>query len=261
MRPNPRITKLIFNTIDKDENQYMEFNEFMDFMLMMNYGDIEHKAEFVFDLISQTVPLTSITFREVVIFYFKIIDEFGNSENPDLLINEDFGEYIDGSLEEKEIFLGELDRNLVASISLADVFFNLIQADLRKSIPKEEFVEFMSMYPRTMDLFNFIDISAKDFKNIQSINKTKQYMELIGRIINDVENIMGAGNQIPNVSQVKKTVKISNMENILEKVDKIQKEIEHSIEQSFQQENENPKSNTFFLVNIRNHQFNKKKGE
>jgi hypothetical protein len=208
----------------------------MDFLMMMRYGDIQHKAAFVFDLISQAEPYNSITFAELVIFYFKVIDEFGNSEDPDLLINEDFGEYTQGNMDDKEVFLKELDHNLVASISLTDVFFNLIRVDLMGSISKPEFIEFMSMYPRTMDLFNFIDISDKDFKNIQSINKTNQYLEVVLKIITDLENVMGTQHKIANVSKVHKTVRLTNFENILDKVDIIQKEIEHSIDQSMHSE-------------------------
>ena len=236
MNPNQRMISQIFKTIDKDNNKYMEFDEFMDFLLMMRHGDIKHKAVFVFDLISQKEPLDTFVFGELVVFYFKIIDEFCTSEDPDLLINEDFSEYIDGSMEDREVFLGELDRKLVASISLADVFFNLMQVTLSERISKKEFVEFMDLYPSTIDLFNFIDISDKDFKKIQSINKTNQYIEALSRIIVDIEGLLGVDN-IPNVSRIQKGVSMNNMQNILQKVDKIQKNIEVSIEQSIQVEN------------------------
>jgi hypothetical protein len=220
----------------------MEFDEFMDFLLMMRHGTIKDKASFVFDLISQLDPLDSINFLELVIFYFKIIDEFGHSQNPDLLVHEDITEYIEGSIEDKEIFLRDLDRNLVLSFSLTDVFFNLMQADLRAQISKNEFVEFMDLYPRTMDLFNFIYINDKDFRNVESINKTNQYIEFISRILIDVEGMLGIGKKTPNVSYVRRGVTYTNMQDILEKVDKIQQDIEESIEQSIHEE---PKKQSF----------------
>ena len=236
MNPNPRIVNQIFKTIDKDNNEYMEFDEFMDFLLMMRHGTIKDKASFVFDLISQLEPLDSINFLELVIFYFKVIDEFGHSKNPDLLINEDITEYLEGSIEDKEIFLKDLDRNLVFSFSLTDVFFNLMQVDLKKQISKSEFVEFMDLYPQTMDLFNFIYISDKDFRNVQSINKTNQYIEFVSRILVDVEGMLGVGQKNPNVSYIRRGVTYTNMHDILQKVDKIQQDIEESIEQSIHEE-------------------------
>lgn len=236
MNPNQRIINQIFQTIDLDNNEYMEFDEFMDFLLMMRHGTIRDKAAFVFKLISQVEPMDSISFVELIVFYFKVIDEFGNSEDPDILVNEDFGEYIRGTMDEKDLFLRDLDRNLIASVSLADVFFNLMQVELENQILESEFIEFMDLYPRTMDLFNFIDISDKDFRNVQSINKTNQYIDAISRIILDVEGMLGVGNKVPNVSHIKRGMTMNNMQFILEKVDKIQKEIEHSFEQSMNQE-------------------------
>ena len=236
MNPNQRIINQIFQTIDLDRNEYMEFDEFMDFLLMMRHGTIKDKAGFVFKLISQVKPMNSITFVELIIFYFKVIDEFGNSEDPDILVNEDFNEYIEGSMEQKEVFMKDLDRNLIASISLADVFFNLMQVDLKDQISESEFIEFMDLYPRTMDLLNFIDINDKDFRNVKTINKTNQYIEAISRIILDVESMLGVGNLHPNVSYIQRGVAINNMQSILDKVDMIQEEIEHSIEQSMNQE-------------------------
>jgi hypothetical protein len=236
MNPNPRIVKQIFKTIDQDHNDYMEFDEFMDFLLMMRHGNIKDKASFVFDLISQLDPLDSINFLELVIFYFKIIDEFGHSQDPDLLIDEDITEYINGTIEDKEIFLGDLDRNLVLSFSLTDVFFNLMQVDLDSKISKKDFVEFMDLYPRTMDLFNFIYINDKDFRNVESINKTNQYIDFVSRIIMDIEGMLGVGQKNPTVSRIRTGVTYTNMQDILEKVDKIQQKIEESIDQSFQEE-------------------------
>lgn len=235
MNPNQRIINQIFQTIDLDHNEYMEFDEFMDFLLMMRHGTIRDKAGFVFKLISQVEPRDSISFVELIVFYFKVIDEFGNSEDPDILVHEDFTEYVEGSMDEKELFLRDLDRNLVASISLADVFFNLMQVGLKGQIREEDFIEFMDMYPRTMDLFNFIDISDKDFRNVQSINKTNQYIEAVSRIIVDVEGMLGVGGKGPGVSHIKHSMTMNNMQFILEKVDKIQKDIEYSIEQSMHQ--------------------------
>lgn len=155
----------------------------MKFLLMMRYGNIRDKASFVFELISQSPKLDSISFPKLVVFYFKVTDEFENSAEPDLLLKEDFGEYINQPLEQKEMLLRELEENLQYSITLANIFFDLMEADLDQPISKDKFLEFMQSYPKAIELLNFIDISDKDFKNIESIQRNQKYINDLDRII------------------------------------------------------------------------------
>ena len=226
----------------------------MEFLLMMNYGNIRDKATFVFQLICRTTSRNKITFPELVVFYFKIIDQFENSKDPDLLLNEDFSEYFTLSVEEKEILLREFEDDLKSSITLANIFFNLMEVKLKDPIIKHEFVNFMEIHPKAIELLNFIDISDNDFKNIQSLNRNQRYIEDLEKIISQlttaVENQnLNTINHINPITISRQSQK--NISNIMETVNLIQKEIEESYEESIIEANSIPKprsKNKIFLT-------------
>jgi hypothetical protein len=214
----------------------------MKFLLMMRNGSIRDKAAFVFELISQKATSDSISFPKLVVFYFKIVDQFENSKNPDLLLNEDFSEYINISIEEKELLLNELEENLQYSITLANIFFNLMEVDLNSSISKDHFLEFMEMHPKAIELLNFIDVSEKDFKNIESIQKNDKYILDLERIIDQVEQAIKIQNSTLAQQQLVGDAKPSstNINNILNTVNQIQQEIEESYQESILEEKPSP---------------------
>lgn len=238
VNPNRRILDQIFKSIDKDKNQSIDFDEFMKFLLMVRYGNIRDKASFVFELISQSPKLDSISFPKLVVFYFKITDEFENSQEPDLLLKEDFGEYINRTQEEKEMLLHELEENLQYSITLANIFFDLMEVELDESITKNKFLEFMEGYPKAIELLNFIDISDKDFKNIESIQKNQQYMNDLERIIEQLKQAIKCEQQTHSKKVIHTEFKpfSNNMHQMLNQVNQIQHEIENSYEESILEE-------------------------
>ena len=215
----------------------------MKFLLMMRYGNSRDKASFVFNLISQNSKSKSISFPQLVVFYFKIVDEFEQSNDPDILLNENFADYIGKSPEEKEMLLVELEENLKYSISIADIFFNLMEVELNYSIPRKKFLDFMEHYPKAMELLNFIDVNDKDFRNIQNINKHQQYIEGLDKIIDQLRTVIQNQNLHLQANAVGIVSKPSsnNINNMLEKVNKIQQEIEQSFQESILEEKNAPK--------------------
>lgn len=209
---------------------------------MMRYGTIRDKASFVFNLISQNENNDSISFQELVVFYFKIVDEFEQSNDPDILLKENFAEYIGKSTEEKELLLRELDENLKYSISFADIFFNLMEIELNYSISKTRFLDFMESYPRAMELLNFIDINDKDFKNIKSINKNQKYIESLDLIIEQLNTMITNQKAQPQMQSFHQigNPSTNNINTMLETVNQIQKEIEQSFQESIVEIKEKP---------------------
>ena len=214
---------------------------------MMRHGEIKDKAQFVFDLISQKKGQESFSFPELVVFYFKIIDEFDISENPDLLLNEDFNEYMEGTVDEKEAFTRELTQNLIASISLADVFFNLMRIKISNVVKRIDFIEFIQSFPKTMELLNFIDLNDKDFKNIKNINKTTQYLDIVRNLLLDINAAFKAGNSTATSSLKKANhLNIINMHNFFEKVGIIHKEVQNTEEYSIKMPRSSNQHNRLF---------------
>lgn len=206
----------------------------MKFLLMMRYGNIRDKAAFVFELISQSPSLDSISFPKLVVFYFKIVDEFENSRDPDLLLKEDFGEYINRPVEEQEQMLKELEENLQYSITLANIFFDLMEEELNQAISKDKFLEFMEIHPKAIELLNFIDVSEKDFKNIESIQRNQKYINDLERIIEQLHQAIKCGQMDPSrrATQLEPKPSMNNIHLMLNKVNQIQKEIETSFQES-----------------------------
>lgn len=202
----------------------MEFDEFMNFLLMMQHGDINDKTNFVFDLISNDHQ--SFSFGDLVVFYLKIIDDLETCPDPDMLVEEDFNLFLGETVEEREELMEFLDKNLVASISLADVFFGLLGAEPRDRINRGFFVAFVEEYPNTIDLLNFISLKEKNFKNVQRFNKQTQFLHSLKGLIDDLGTVIGES--VKNGSEEDEKIDILHIDKFLAKAKNIHKQIQDS---------------------------------
>ena len=224
IHPNKRITRRIFKIVDRDKSNTMEFDEFMNFLLMMQHGEISDKTYFVFDLISNDYK--SFTFGDLVVFYLKIIDDLESCPDPDMLVEEDFNLFLGETVEEREELMEFLDKNLVASISLADVFFGLLGAEPKDKINREFFVAFIKEYPNTIDLLNFISLKQKNFKNVQRFNKQTRFLQSFKGLIDDFAVVIGegTGSKIPEDDKIN----ILHIDRFLAKAKNIHAQIQDS---------------------------------
>lgn len=221
---------------------------------MMMYGELKDKANFVFNLISiKPGEKDSINFTELVIFYFKILDEFSSYQDPHHLLEEDFKEYIYANIKEKEEFMSTLNKNLVASISLADVFFNLMRVDLNVSVCRDEFISFIENFPQAMEFLNFIDINDRDFKEAQNMNKIYLYRKNIEQILKEIKSCFKYDESKSQIQdQTHQKVSILNVDKLFLKAEKLNHKIESSFEQSLQQEKPMLKYSSSFAYHNKN---------
>lgn len=224
----------IFDTIDRNNSNYIEFEEFMEFVLIILQGDPRDKATFLFDLIDQKEPPNMISFNEMTVFYLKILDEFGQSRDPNLLLTENFSGYINGSHEEKEKFLEDLQITLVESITLAHNFFNLMETDIDNPISKEQFLEQFENNRKAMELLNFINPNKKDLKSVKFFGKEKPYVKEIEKLIEEVQISLKLFESDLRVEQVRANNQDEQLWESNERREKEAAPVRRSVLQSFQ---------------------------
>lgn len=172
--------------MDTDNNQVVCFEEVLDFMIMLQQEKIIKKASFIFDLISHA-PNYTISFIELILFFLIVFDEFETIEDPSLIMEEDFDEYINGSVPQRKRFLEYLSEPLVKSISSATSFFNLLDVNLSQCIEKDRFLKFMDENPEKLELLNFLDTSKMDTFNKGYLDSNKSYLKQIESMIEELK--------------------------------------------------------------------------
>lgn len=195
--PNNKVADRMFDIVDKDTSNNINFIEFMKYIFMMVDGTKEEKSSFIFKMIA---------FKEKSTFNLQDLTHFYAIVNAE--------DEISGL--KKASSQGESDL----ANEMAKGVFDILKVDYRLEVNKDKFINFIFSEEYGVDLFNFLNGDMESpTKGIRTKWSYMQMIHMLKHLQEEINKVEGTGNEYEsedyNQNPVKSTKLSLFLQNIL----------------------------------------------
>lgn len=140
IKPNQEVLKKIFEIFDdSNENEKLEFKEFIKFVFLLLKGSQKQRINFIFRFIAGKNK-SHFTFVELKNFYARVNNTFSYEYRHE------------------------------AETDMALTVFQLMDMNQSSKIQKEDFIDFLKSNPNLFDLFDILEINLEKGKQLKIEN-------------------------------------------------------------------------------------------